>query len=40
MFNSPIPVTADMNFALIIAAFVIFLGFGVFGLIKASKKEA
>ena len=40
MYNSKIPVTADMNFALIIAAFVIFLGFGVFGLIKASRKEA
>ena len=38
--NSKIPDTADMNFALMITAFVIFLGFGIFGLVKAGKREA
>lgn len=37
--NSKIPNTADLNFTLIITAFILFLGFGVFGLIKTSKAE-
>lgn len=32
-------VTADMNFVLMISAFIIFLGFGIFGLIRTSKAE-
>ncbi len=37
--DSPIPVTGDINFTLIITAFILFLGFGIFGLIKTSKRE-
>lgn len=37
--NSKIPDTADLNFTLIVTAFILFLGFGVFGLIKTSKAE-
>ena len=37
--NTPLPPTGDINFTLIITAFVLFLGFGIFGLIKTSKRE-
>ena len=37
--DSPIPETGDINFTLIITAFILFLGFGIFGLIKTSKRE-
>lgn len=37
--NTPLPPTGDINFTLIITAFILFLGFGIFGLIKTSKRE-
>ena len=37
--DSPLPNTADINFTLIITAFILFLGFGIFGLIKTSQRE-
>ena len=37
--DSPIPNTANLNFTLIITAFILFLGFGIFGLIKTSQRE-
>lgn len=37
--DSPIPNTGDLNFTLIITAFILFLGFGIFGLIKTSQRE-
>ena len=37
--DSPLPNTGDINFTLIITAFILFLGFGIFGLIKTSQRE-
>ena len=37
--DSKIPDTGDINFTLIITAFILFLGFGIFGLIKTSQRE-
>lgn len=39
MKNSKIPNTADINFTVMIASFILFLGFGIFGLVKAGRRE-
>ena len=37
--NTRPPETGDINFTLIMTAFILFLGFGIFGLIKTSQRE-
>ena len=37
--NTPLVETGDINFTLIVTAFILFLGFGIFGLIKTSQRE-